>query len=140
MIETEENVQKKKTLRKQYYIKNKQYILNCNRKRRLENGDAIKNSTYKSNYDITLNEYNQMFTDQNGCCAICETPQSELKIRLAVDHDRVTGKVRGLLCPSCNIKLGWFENRRSSVLEYLNRNKDVIYDYEDEDYLYDENW
>ncbi|MBU2051427.1 MAG: endonuclease VII domain-containing protein [Gammaproteobacteria bacterium] len=58
---------------------------------------------------ITLEEYNQMFAKQNGCCAICGKHQSELKNRLAIDHNHETGEIRGLLCTSCNITLGWLE-------------------------------
>lgn len=36
-----------------------------------------------------------------------------------VDHNHKTGKVRGILCKFCNSKLGWFENRRLSIEEYL---------------------
>ena len=52
-----------------------------------------------------------MFAIQRGCCAICGTHQSEMKIRLSVDHDHTTGKIRSLLCKSCNIGLGEFKDR-----------------------------
>jgi len=35
-------------------------------------------------------------------CAICEKPGSAFKKRLAIDHNHVTGKIRGLLCFRCN--------------------------------------
>ena len=44
--------------------------------------------------------------EQNGRCAICGVPEYELPSRLYIDHDHETGKVRGLLCPSCNTGLG----------------------------------
>lgn len=57
-------------------------------------------------YGITLDDYNEMFVEQQGCCKICGTSQSELKHNLSVDHCHITGKVRGLLCNDCNLILG----------------------------------
>jgi len=51
-------------------------------------------------YGLTLTDYDGMLTRQDGLCAICRKPPK--KIRLAVDHDHKTGKVRGLLCGFCN--------------------------------------
>lgn len=66
-----------------------------------------KEVSLKSNFGITLHEYNTYFNAQNGCCDICGTHQSKLKRALAVDHDHVTNELRGLLCDSCNIFLGF---------------------------------
>lgn len=48
-------------------------------------------------------EYYKMMELQNERCAICRRQD---KIRLAVDHDHETGKIRGLLCGTCNRGLG----------------------------------
>jgi hypothetical protein len=51
-----------------------------------------------------------MFEQQGGVCAACGLPENRmnarLKGRLHVDHDHVTGQVRGLLCANCNAALG----------------------------------
>ena len=52
----------------------------------------------KHKYGLTLQDYNQMFDRQKGCCDICRRHQSEFSKALAVDHNHETGKVRGLLC------------------------------------------
>lgn len=61
-------------------------------------------------YSITLDDYDNMLVEQNNCCAICSTSVKECDTgsgnHLAVDHCHDTGKVRGLLCASCNIMLG----------------------------------
>ena len=57
-------------------------------------------------YGITLEDYNQMFADQEGCCKVCDRHQSEFTNNLCVDHCHTTGKVRGLLCFSCNTGIG----------------------------------
>ncbi|KKN26953.1 hypothetical protein LCGC14_0869490 [marine sediment metagenome] len=57
-----------------------------------------------------------MFSTQNGECAICGTHSSELDQALSVDHDHSTGKVRGLLCNSCNLMLGLVKDDISTLL------------------------
>lgn len=58
-------------------------------------------------YDLTPDEYEALLAWQGGRCYICnQLPRSK---RLAVDHDHVTGAVRGLLCANdewgCNVTL-----------------------------------
>ncbi len=57
-------------------------------------------------FGLTLEEWNKLFLEQNGCCKICNVHSSSLKRRLCVDHCHKTGKIRGLLCDSCNLILG----------------------------------
>lgn len=66
----------------------------------------------KQRYGLTLADYNRMFTEQGGVCAICSQPEiHSYRRRLSVDHDHETGEVRGLLCHACNTGLGkFFEN------------------------------
>jgi hypothetical protein len=69
------------------------------------------NRIYKleQKFGITLEEYNRLFEEQHGCCAICGKHQRELNKSLCVDHNHITNKVRGLLCNECNWGIGKFE-------------------------------
>lgn len=70
------------------------------------NSDKRRNIVLKNEYGITLDDYNRMFEDQKGRCAICDKHQSELKRKLHVDHCHTCNEVRGLLCQHCNTVLG----------------------------------
>lgn len=75
----------------------------------------------KTTYGITLDEYNEMLTAQNGVCAICEEEQQGSR-PLFVDHCHASTRVRGLLCHSCNLGLGAFRDRPElldAAKEYL---------------------
>ena len=96
------NKQKRKKNDKKYYLKNKHRI----KEWVLKNRDKIKDFSLKKRFNITLEQYNEMFTKQNGRCKICSKHQSEIARSLSVDHDHITGKVRGLLCSNCNCVLG----------------------------------
>ncbi len=52
-------------------------------------------------YGITVEEYEDLLKSQDGVCAICKMPCVTGK-RLHVDHDHMTGEIRGLLCYRCN--------------------------------------
>ena len=61
-------------------------------------------------FRLTLEEYEELLQEQHGRCAACGEGETRLKHgkvqNLCVDHDHVTGFVRGLLCDSCNLILG----------------------------------
>lgn len=73
-----------------------------------------KASSWKRHYGITRDDYDQMLSDQGGVCAICGRPETKISrgalCHLSVDHDHVTGKIRGLLCSACNIGIGAFHD------------------------------
>lgn len=104
-------------------------------KRTLYQTQAYKDKVYengrraflKRKYGITVADYERMYATQNGKCAICGASKPSrggtkpgVKRRngwsektrecFPVDHDHVTGKVRGLICHACNIGLGWFSD------------------------------
>jgi hypothetical protein len=57
-------------------------------------------------YGLTPAEYDLRFEEQHGLCAICGNPTTGT---LSVDHDHITGEVRGLLCQPCNVALARVE-------------------------------
>jgi len=85
-----------------------------------------KKAMLKEKFNMTVDQWDKLYENQAGKCDICGTHQSELRRALAVDHDHVTNKVRGLLCDSCNNGLGRFKDSSDICLkasEYLNKFK-----------------
>lgn len=75
---------------------------------------------YRNRYGISLATYEAMFELQDGRCGICRSEDTGLTdSAFAVDHCHTTLEVRGLLCTSCNTKLGWFERHSDAIAEYL---------------------
>jgi len=67
--------------------------------------NTYRKGRLKYTYNITPEEYEKMFIQQKGCCAICINPCEQNK-HLYIDHCHVTGKIRGLLCNNCNLGIG----------------------------------
>lgn len=91
--------------------------------------DPLKSldNSLRSKYGITIDDYNNMFAIQEGCCAICGVHQTQLDKRLSVDHDHSTGKVRQLLCQPCNLLIGFANDNieiLSEAISYINRHKE----------------
>ena len=86
-----------------------------------ETGKVLQSQLSK--YDITVTEYDTMYDNQDGRCKICKGLPNGNRNRLSVDHDHSTGKVRGLLCNTCNTGLGMFRDNSELLIEaasYLN--------------------
>lgn len=66
----------------------------------------------KRMHGITLKDYNTLFSNQNGCCAICGLHQCELNLPICIDHCHETGQIRGLLCDNCNKGIGFLQDNR----------------------------
>jgi hypothetical protein len=68
---------------------------------------AVKRRDHlKRSYGITSEQYDALLAKQGGRCALCGSGF----FSLCLDHDHVTGKVRGLLCRVCNRRLGDLED------------------------------
>lgn len=73
-------------------------------------------------FGIDAQDYDLMATKQNNCCAICGKSQTDEGRPLCVDHDHLTGAIRGLLCQKCNIGIVFLErepNCLAKVVAYL---------------------
>lgn len=69
---------------------------------------------------FTLDQYHAMRESQGEVCKICGTYTPDLR----VDHNHATGKVRGLLCGTCNSGLGFLKDSPvvlRSAVQYLER-------------------
>lgn len=80
----------------------------------------------RNKYGITEADYDLTLDRQGGGCAICGRRECATKKALAVDHDHVTGKVRGILCGSCNRALGLMKDSPdllAKAAEYLRRSR-----------------
>jgi hypothetical protein len=86
-----------------------------------------RDAMLRKTYGITQEEYVKLLESQNKCCAICGATNNGLNrhgtpANFHVDHDHVTGRVRGLLCFPCNHGLGMFKDsipRLESAAKYL---------------------
>ncbi len=78
------------------------------------NPDRVEEDTFISRFrkhGLTLDQYHAMAERQDFCCAICREIPVPKHCKsspdgFVIDHSHVSGKVRGLLCPSCNVALG----------------------------------
>ncbi|MFK0171342.1 endonuclease VII domain-containing protein [Streptomyces sp. NPDC090306] len=64
----------------------------------------------KRRYGITESERDGLISSQGGVCCICLAAPA-----VHVDHCHETGRVRGVLCFSCNAALGQFKDRPEAI-------------------------
>ena len=78
----------------------------------------------KTRYGLTSDQVQEMWVRQRGECAICREYLTAPKI----DHSHTTGKVRGLLCHRCNLRLSGIEDPifMSLALAYLSSTEDSL--------------
>jgi len=92
--------------------RNKWRVNNIDRAKRSDREKLLKNR-----YNISLKEYETLLEKQNFTCAICG--QQDPTKSLAVDHDHITGNIRGLLCSSCNRGLGLLGDSVEAIKDVL---------------------
>ena len=95
-------------------------------KYREENREQIRLKSHafkmKRDYGVSIEQYNELFTKQNGNCSICGKNQSVIDRRLCVDHRHSDGKIRGLLCGRCNMAIGLLDDSTdllADAIKYL---------------------
>lgn len=128
------------SLRKENYKLHRQWVeKNRERVRRYladyvaKNKDKLRNYRIAKKFSISLDDYYSLLESQDGKCAICKNAETARRrsgaIRaLAVDHDHKTGRIRGLLCSSCNLSIGGLNEDISLLkraIEYLETSLDL---------------
>lgn len=69
-------------------------------------------------YGLNKQQYDNLLQKQNSCCGICGKHYTEFPRRLGVDHNHLTGIVRGLLCRTCNLAISLLDSDSSVTLFY----------------------
>ena len=121
------NKAKKQAYNKRYWLANREREIARGKANYLANRDArlsyMQGWRLKTLWGLSQADYDTMLEQQEGVCFLCKQKNryKTAHVKLAVDHDHCTGKIRGLLCNRCNLCLGWFEDLRPQILEYLKR-------------------
>jgi hypothetical protein len=96
-------------------------------------GVSRRDKHYRKLYGMTLAEYEEMSQNQGGVCAICGEPPAEDSGRghgvLVVDHCHTNGHVRGLLCATCNLAIGYLKDNPDILLsatQYLLKDANLL--------------
>lgn len=61
-------------------------------------------------FGLTQEGYSCMLGTQMACCRLCRVRLHPMTKQCCVDHNHITGQVRGLLCRNCNFGLGHFRD------------------------------
>lgn len=77
------------------------------------NPHVMLNSRRRKLYGVSPEDVQRMITAQGGRCLGCDGVLSNLKP--CVDHDHKTGKIRGILCHSCNSGLGLLKDNIATL-------------------------
>jgi Recombination endonuclease VII len=101
------------------YVK---HCMECNReyerkyRKSPETKLITRNSNLKQKFGIDIEQFEEMKRAQGNACAICkQEPQNERE--LVVDHNHLTGEIRGLLCYSCNSAIGHLKENPDLFME-----------------------
>lgn len=69
-------------------------------------------------HDISSREFDLLLEHQKHRCGICRHMFTNTR-SANIDHDHVSGKVRGLLCTKCNMGLGGFEDKIATLISAM---------------------
>lgn len=93
-----------------------------NRPENKERKAVAARSRYLRKYGWNEADFQTQLVRQKNSCAGCHTPLDDRTAR--IDHDHTTGRVRGLLCDSCNWGLGHLKDDPAilrRLMAYLDR-------------------
>jgi hypothetical protein len=86
------------------------------------NPDKVIDNKRAWKYGLTPEAAHALWEDQDFCCGVCHLPIAFYAA--IVDHNHLTGKVRGLTCNECNLGIGKLGDNIAGLrraLAYLER-------------------
>ena len=112
---------KRKKAKRKYREQHREHAAAKTREWYVNNKDRAKWQKILWHYNLTQDQYMNIWKSQNGICPICEQPLDLMMT--VVDHDHDTHLIRGLLHRACNLMLGHFEpyiDKIENIKHYLN--------------------
>lgn len=97
------------------------------RKNRPEYSRRRRNTQLKGLYGITLNEFEKRVELNGNKCEICSQifiKDSKGLLKASVDHNHITGEIRGIICNTCNLTLGRIKEDKQvliNMIQYLEK-------------------
>jgi hypothetical protein len=119
----EANPERYRELTKAYAQANREKVKATSRAWYAANKDRARATSRRlklKGYGLTVEQFGEMLALQQGACLIC----LQQMLIPVVDHDHVTGRVRGLLCRKCNSALGLLQDSPTVLrraVRYLTR-------------------
>ena len=124
-----------KLAKRKYFENNRDRELQKLKDWKIKNPDKVKAGNIRNLYGLDDIKYKNMIMEQDNCCAICNKSQLEnvVDVRnnkprdLSVDHNHVTGVIRGLLCYHCNLAVGMLKDQlviAERLVEYLRKHEE----------------
>lgn len=135
-VDEDVSKERRKEYRRKWSLLNKNKLLKQGRNWKRANREKIAFQTrlrYRKNkqkeldrirlnkYGITGDEFRALLKQQEFKCSICNR---DITKNLSVDHDHLTGKIRGLICNNCNLAMGNADDspeRLRAIADYLER-------------------
>jgi hypothetical protein len=109
---------------KEYDKKYREEHKECNKKRNKEyNKKNGAEHQLHHKYGITMKQKQQMIRKQSNQCSICGKELCTLLndvSKACIDHNHTTGKIRGILCHSCNKGVGLLQDSPEILQNAIN--------------------
>lgn len=105
---------------KKYFQENKEKYYEQGKIWRANNKEKLRNKSLRERFGITIQDFRILLDKQYGLCAVCR-----LEPGTHLDHNHDTGKIRGILCNTCNRGIGLLKDNifvLKNAIEYLNKN------------------
>jgi hypothetical protein len=107
----------------QYARNNKGKRREINMRWRAENKEYLRYYCRMRRYGLSFEQVKNILTNSENKCQICNSQLDDTRAgKPHIDHNHITGKVRGILCGNCNRGLGYFHDNietMGSAIEYL---------------------
>jgi len=95
-------------------------VCTCLEQREKYSYEHNRRANLKAHYGITPETYTDLLIRQGGGCAVCGSRKGNARTAcLHVDHDHITGFVRGLLCSRCNTAFGLLDDNPERIQKLL---------------------
>ncbi len=94
--------------------------------RNRQSQERLKHLYLMNTYGLSYQEFITMLESQKYSCKLCyREVKANIEVRqlrsnsAVVDHNHISGKVRGILCNECNRGLGYFHDNKETLMNAI---------------------